>query len=140
MRKFMQEITFNDKQMKISTLGENLANTADQASSIRGESRMSIKTVQRHPVDEKVIAQIDNLEKNIIKKKHDLQYLRKELYNNLEREQKQKLIKDLYAYGDSAVTELVKVFTVQDNKKEPKKLLQIKRLPSKDPKRLSTII
>lgn len=91
-----------------------------------------MKTVDKHSVEESTIAKIDQLEKNLIKIKYQLQIVRKDLYNNLEKEQKEKLIQDLQKYGENAVAELVKVFTVQEHKKIPKKMDQIKRLPTRD--------
>lgn len=87
-----------------------------------------------------MIAKIDRLEKELIKKKYELQIVRKDLYNNLEREQKEKLIQDLQQFGETAVTELVKVFSVQDSKKEHKKLDEIKSLPSRDSKSRTTSV
>ena len=79
-----------------------------------------------------MIAKIDRLEKELIKKKYELQIVRKDLYNNLEKEQKEKLIQDLQNFGETAVAELVKVFTLQDCKKQPMKMDDIKSLPTKD--------
>ena len=56
------------------------------------ESRISLKSIQGYTVSESMIAKIDRLEKEIIKKKYELQIVRKDLYNNLEKEQKEKLI------------------------------------------------
>lgn len=50
------------------------------------ESRLTFKTVQGNNVNEAMIAKIDNLEKELIKKKYELQIVRKDLYNNLEKE------------------------------------------------------
>lgn len=50
----------------------------------------------------------------------------------MDRKQKDKLIMDLQAYGEGAVAELVKVFTVQDHKKKDKKLNQNKKPITKD--------
>lgn len=57
-----------------------------------------------------MIAQIDGLEKEIIKKRYELQIVRKDLHTHLERDQKEKLIQDMQKFGDHAVFEMVKAF------------------------------
>ena len=58
------------------------------------------------------LSKIDNLEKELIKKRYELQIMRKDLCNNLEREEKEQLVNDLQRYGDFAVAEMVKVFSI----------------------------
>ncbi|CDW77707.1 UNKNOWN [Stylonychia lemnae] len=136
LRQLFKELNIKDKQKfqtpVSTTKSRRQLSKQTIGSSFLDESKLSLKTVQGYNVNEAMIAKIDNLEKELIKKKYELQIVRKDLYNNLEKDQKEKLIQDLQRFGESAVTELVKVFTVQDSKKQPKKMDEIKSLPTKD--------
>ena len=75
------------------------------------QSRISLKTTKSgYQVNEQMIAKIDGLEKEVIKKRFELQIVRKDLHTHLEREQKEKLIHEIQKYGDTAVFELIKAF------------------------------
>ena len=74
------------------------------------ESRISLKSVQGYSVNESMIAKIDRLEKEIIKKRYELQIVRKDLHTHLEKDQKEKLIHDVQKFGDNAVAEMIKAF------------------------------
>ena len=92
------ELSINEKQnlkRRQSKLTPNIKTNSTmtlKTANNNDESRISLKSIQGYTVSESMIAKIDRLEKEIIKKKYELQIVRKDLYNNLEKEQKEKLI------------------------------------------------
>ena len=50
------------------------------------DSRVSLKSYKGQAISEAMIAKIDRLEKELIKKKYELKIVRKDLYNNLEKD------------------------------------------------------
>ncbi len=103
MQQLFKELSINDKKQRSKHLtplsSGGITNKSSKPRTLIGssfeDSRLSLKTFKGQVVNENIIAKIDGLEKELIKKKYELQIVRKDLYNNLEREQKDKLIQDL---------------------------------------------
>lgn len=81
LTQLMKELTINEKK---EVGQQNLS-----------QSRISLKSIPHQIVNETMIAKLDSLEKELIKKRYELQIIRKDLYNILEKEDKEVLIGEL---------------------------------------------